>query len=87
VVKESRFDQERRWLTEMEQLGPDAVRAMHGHGKPVTSKPPHPDADFVEGWLRRHGRRRVHLHLGLFLLILVVVLIAVLLAITLFRRP
>jgi hypothetical protein len=25
VVTESRFDQGRRWLTEMEQLGPEAV--------------------------------------------------------------
>jgi hypothetical protein len=83
VVKESRFDQERRWLTEIEQLGPGAVRALYRHGKPVTSQPPHPDADFVDGWLRRHDRRRVRLHLGLFLLILAVVLIAVLLAITL----
>jgi hypothetical protein len=74
VVNESRFDQERRWLTEMEQLGPEAVRTLHRHRKPVTSQPPHPGADFVEGWLVRHDRRRVWLRLGLSLLILVVLI-------------
>jgi len=83
VVTESRFDQERRWHTEMKQLGPGAVRALHRQGKPVTSQPPHPDAHFVEGWLRRRDPPRVRLHLGLLLLILAVVLIAVLLVITL----
>jgi hypothetical protein len=39
VVTESRFEQERRWLIEMEQLGPEAVRMLHRHGKPVTSQP------------------------------------------------
>jgi hypothetical protein len=66
----------------MEQLGSGAVRALHGHGKPVTSKHPHPDADFVEGWLRRYDRRRLHLWLFL-LLVLAVVLIAAWLAIAL----
>jgi hypothetical protein len=77
VVTESRFDQERRWLTEMEQLGPETVRMLHRHGKPLTSQPPHPEADFVEGWLRRHGRPHVRLRLGLFLLIAAIVLVAV----------
>jgi hypothetical protein len=83
MAAESRFDRERRWITEMEQLGPDDVRALHRLGKPLTSQPPHPDADFVEGWLRRNSRRRVRLHLGLFLLLLAVVLIAAWLVITL----
>jgi hypothetical protein len=76
-MTESRFDQERRWLTEMEQLGPEAVRMLHRHRKPVTRQPPHPEADFVEAWLGRHDRRRVRLRLALFLLIAPVVLIAV----------
>ena len=77
VVTESRFDQERRWLTEMEQLGPEAVRVLHRNGKPVTSQPPHPEPDFVKAWLGRHDRHRVPLRLGLFLLIAAVVLIVV----------
>jgi hypothetical protein len=82
-MMESRFDQERRWHTEMQQLGPDTVRALHRQGKPVTSQPPYPDADFVEDWLRRHGRHRLRFHLGLFLAILAVVSLAVLLVMTL----
>jgi hypothetical protein len=77
VVTESRFDQERRWLAEMEQLGPEAVRMLHRQGKPVTSQPPRPETEFVEAWLGRDDRRRVRLRLGLFLLIVAVVLIAV----------
>ncbi len=69
MVTESRFDQERRWHTEMAQLGLSAVRALHRQGKPVTSQPPHPDADFVESWLGRQDRRRVRRHLVVFLLI------------------
>ena len=83
MTGESRFDLERRWLTEMEQLGPDEVRALHRLGKPVTRQAPYPDADFIESWLRRHGRRRVRLRLGLLLLLLAVVLIAAWLAVTL----
>jgi hypothetical protein len=49
---------------------------LHRRGKPVTSRAPYPEADFVEAWLGRHDRRRVRLRLGLFLLIVVVVLIA-----------
>jgi hypothetical protein len=76
-VTESRFDQERRWLTEMEQLGPEAVRMLQRHGKPVTRQPPHPEPDFVKAWLGRHDRRRLRVRLGLFLVIAAVVLIAV----------
>jgi hypothetical protein len=46
-------------------------------GKPATSQPPHPEADFVKAWLGRHDRRRIRLRLGCFPLIVAVVLIAV----------
>jgi hypothetical protein len=54
---ESRFDQQRRWLAEMERLGPRLVRARLRGAKPVTSQAPYPETQFVEAWLRRKRRR------------------------------
>ena len=73
---ESRFDQERRWLTEMERLGPEAVRTLLRDRKPITAQEPYPEDHFVEAWLRRKARR-VHLQVvALILLILIITAIA-----------
>jgi hypothetical protein len=53
---ESRVEQERRWLGEMERLGPDVVRARLRDQKPLTVEPPCPDATFVEVWLNKKER-------------------------------
>ena len=85
MVMESRFDQERRWLAELDQLGPTAVRALLRNRKPVMSQPPSPEVAFIEAWLRRHDRRvrlrRLRLLLPI-LAVLAVVLAAVLLVMT-----
>jgi hypothetical protein len=62
MVMESRIDQERRWLAELERLGPKIVRARQRARKPVTDQAPYPDASFVQAWLRRKDRetRRRH---------------------------
>jgi hypothetical protein len=79
VLMESPFDQERRWLAELERLGPKIVRARQRAGKPVTDQAPYPDASFVQAWLRRKDRetrRRIALYCTLLVLIAAVTVIS-----------
>jgi hypothetical protein len=77
VVTESRFDQERRWLTDMERLGPRGVRARLRDGKPVTDQAPYAELPFVEEWLSRKdhdARHRLTLYCALLVLISVAII-------------
>ena len=80
MVTESRFNNKARWLTEMERLGPRAVRARLRDGRPVTDQLPYPDVRIVEGWLNKKdrdaSRRRAHYCASLVLISIVIIVAA-----------
>jgi hypothetical protein len=53
-----RAELEKIWLARVEELGPEIVRVRYTERRPVTDIAPHPDAGFVEKWLRTKERDR-----------------------------
>jgi hypothetical protein len=83
-VTQNRFDQERRWLTEMERLGPRVVRAWLKDGKPVTDHAPYAELQFVEKWLSRKHHESLR-RLTLYCALLVVISVAIIITSSWFR--
>jgi hypothetical protein len=57
AVRISRAQLEKRWRTDLKQIGRDTVRYRYTNRLPVTDVMPYPEAEFVRKWLERQDRK------------------------------